>query len=210
MSKNKLFTIALAIVIAFSFTLIVSDESSADVEMTDYKISGFTDVDAGNFTVYLDNTSSYPVKVDVIIKDADTGNIKAEKNDVEIPGQTDDYAVTLSFSYGTQGTYYVNIELWYPGDATPFDDSQKGIAIDVVHSIWKDSATYVAIVIVIIVIAVIAYLYMRGAPGRAAAKSDANVKTFTELENERRMKKSSSSPTKVEKYESSDKRTRRK
>lgn len=209
MSKNKLFTIALAVVIAFSFTLIVSDDSSADVEMSGYKASGFTDMDAGKFTVYLDNTSSHPVKVDVKVIDADSGNVKAEKKDVEIPGQTDSYAVTLSFGYGSQGTYHVNIELWYPGDEVPFDDSQKGIEISVVHSIWKDSATYVAIVIVVIVIAVIAYLYMRGAPGRAAAKSDGNVKTFTELENERRMKKSSSSPTKVEKYESSEKRTRR-
>lgn len=206
MKMNKLFTIALAIVMAFSFAFIVADDSSADVSINpDVKTSGFTDVDAGKLTVYFDNTSSHVAIVDLTVIDSESGNVKAEKNGIEVPAETEKFAVSVSFSYSSQGTYYVDV--YADVDGAPIMP-QMGIEINVVHSIWKDSGTYVAIIAVIIVIVVIAYLYMRGAPGRAAAKG-VQAKTFTELENEKKMKKTGS-PTQVEKYESSEKRTRRK
>ncbi len=192
--KTKFMAIALVAVLALSFVALAG-ESDAEPEFGKLpELGSFDDMGGGSITVYLNNTDDESaVTVTVQIRESGTENVLGS-SDVELqPGATD-VACTISFGYQSSGEKVVDICL-LSGDSVVA--TQAGIPIQVNHSMWKDSLTYIIIIVAIIIIVVIAYLYMRNAPKRKADKMDS--RTFTEMEEARKQRKSApSGPTKYE------------
>jgi hypothetical protein len=193
--------IAMAIVLALAVVPIsISDSSDATVNFgDDPTVTGeFSDMGSGTLkvTVYNDGSSEQTITVKVV-NYSNKDNILASK-DVAVPAKSGDNngtaTVSLSWSYGDSGTKYVIVNLLDSEGTTISSDGP--IAINVSHSIWKDTTTYVVIIIVVIVIAIGIFIKMRGLPGKK--KDDDKVddkksaKTFTKMEEEKKNKKSGS------------------
>lgn len=192
--KGKIVAILAVALLAASFAIAASD-ADAEPGFGDLpSIGGFDDMGGGSITVYLDNPDEDAASVTVRVLTHGTDSVLAESK-VDLAAGADNVPVILTFGFQSSGYRYIDLVLLDADGAVL--TTQAGIQIDVGHSIWKDSLTYIIIIAAIIIIVVIAYLYMRNAPKRKAEKM--SDRTFTEMEEARRQKKSApSGPTKYE------------
>lgn len=149
---------------------------------------GFSDMGGGSITVFLYNQTDSVKKVTIVVKEG-TG-IKATST-VDIPAKAGDkdgkLETDVGLSFGSPGMKTVNIYL-YNGEATsgiPLA-SEEGVSIDVSHSIWKDTTTYLMIIAVIIVIAVALYIKSRGNPLKKSKKEEVSFAELNRARSERR------------------------
>lgn len=213
MKASKTFTLALALacVAAFAFAVTADDSSAASSDIEKAKEadwSGFTDAASGHFYVYLANNTDSDIEVKVVVYDGISGDEK-DTTIKTIEGQATEQEVRMTFGYGSSGdklvyytVYAYNSETGETGDAYFSDGS---FTIDVEHSMWKNTSTYVIIVVVILAIIIVAYFIMRSRANKH--KEAAGTKTFTQLEAERKAKKSNKVAQK-ETYKSGEKKKR--
>jgi hypothetical protein len=199
-SMKQLFAILLVMAVSVvPVAIATEDGSDATVSFNNEATvsAEFTDMNSGKINVELYNSdTAADVSVTVKAVDYDSGNTLASTT-VSVPKATTDEksnttngtaTASLSWSYGSSGTKYVYIEI-VNGDTTT---SQGPLSINVSHSIWKDTSTYLVIVLVIIIIAIAIWLKIRGLPGSKKEKvDDQPKKTFTQMEAEKRGKKKS-------------------
>lgn len=192
----------LAMAIILSLTIVpiaLTDGSDAKVDFAnEAKITtGFSDMGAGTVTVslYNDGDSVQTVTVAILNYD-DAGHPTLAKTQVTVPAATTVGEVKtngtascdLSFSFGNSGLKYVVVNIT---DSKDKIISSESLDINVSHSLWKDTTTYIVIVIVVIVIAIVAYIAIRGVPGKKK-KASSSDKTFTKMEAEKKSKKNGS------------------
>lgn len=192
--KTKFLAIALVAVLALSFAAL-ADDSDAEAGFGKLpELGSFDDMGSGSITVYLNNSDAdESVTVTVQIRESGTENVLGS-SDVTLEPSASDVACTVSFGYQSSGEKIVDICIISGGSIVA---TEASIPIQVNHSLWKDSLTYIIIIVAIVIIVVIAYLYMRNAPKRKADKMDS--RTFTEMEEARKQRKSApSGPTKYE------------
>lgn len=190
MHKRLMLTFMAAVLaIAAAMCLLGGDcsEAVADVEKTDEPSwGGFTDVDSGYFKVYLKNNTTEAIEVRIAVFDPVSGDNEATLV-ASLPGDGAEHEFRLSFGYGSDGTKLVSYKVENNANGNVYI-TDGAFEIEVSHSMWKDATTYIAIVIVIIVLVVLIYFVMRG---RSAKRlENAPVKTFTEMDAERKAKKS--------------------
>ncbi len=212
MKADKLLTLALALacVAAFAFAVCADDSSAAsDIEKAkEADWGGFTDASSGHFYVYLKNNTDADIVVKVAVYDGISGDEK-DSTVATIAAQVEEQEVSTSFSYGSDGDKYVRYTVYaYNSETGEVGDayfSEGNFVIDVDHSVWKNTSTYVIIVVVILAIIIIAYFIMRS---RANKHREAvGSKSFTELEAERKAKKKGRVAQK-ETYRSGEKKKR--
>ena len=206
MNYRKLLAIAAILVIAV-VPLIAADGSDADITRDGQATySGFTDYDKGTLTIVLKNSEDTPVTVTVKALEFGNHDNVLDETTAEIPASSDGTEVKLSWGYGSDGTKYVDVYV-YDADGNKIDKAcEDCVAIDVTHSIWKNSVTYIVIVVVIIVIAIALILFIRTTK-KTKADTTMEDKTFTKMHNEKMAKKSGTAEKKE--YKSSGGRTRK-
>lgn len=190
MSKfNKILVLAIVLSMAIvPLALSGSSDAKVDFSQETQVTQSFDDMSAGKITVYLQNDGDTAKTVTVTVVNYEDGEQLAIAENVSVPAKSGDVNGTadciLSFSFGSSGERYVIVSI-DDGDTVVTDS----LNIDVSHSIWKDSTTYIVIVVVIIIIAIAIFLKMRGLPG-SKKETDASEKTFTTMDDERKAKKS--------------------
>ena len=175
-------------------------------------VGGFTDYNSGTLTIKLNNSENTAVKVNVKVfefgADPKTAEPLSQVTDVEIPssseGGTKD--VSLSWGYGSEGKKYVDVIVYDSAGNEITNASEHGVEIDVTHSIWKNSITYVVIVLIVLVIIIALVLYLRSTKKTKADTTMAD-RTFTKMHNEKLAKKSGAAEKKE--YKSSGNKTRK-
>ena len=204
MNTKKIALLTFAFALAFTMFAFAED-SSADDDIyfgsEQISASGFDDMGNGTLKVPLENKSTEGIEVKVVVKEHGTENVKAETI-VTVPG-TDTYTASLGIGYSSSGSKIVDVYIYR--DSVEIG-RQSGIEINVSHSIWKASTTYIVIIVLIIVVIILVYVYMHYAPKKG---SDEQTKTFTEMEQEKRNSKAKDS-TSVEKYVGNSKRSKKK
>lgn len=203
----KLFAI-LAILSIALVPLFVAEESDATVTRKGQcETSGFTDNDRGTLRITLNNSdvSAVNVKVRVYEFGYTDDDHRLAETDAELAGDSDT-TVSLSWGYGSSGTRYVDVYVYDPDNLDNPLAKENCVEIDVTHSIWKNTLTYVVIVIVVIVIIVAIVLYIRSGK-KTKADSTMSDRTFTKLHRENVAKKSASAERKE--YTSSGNRNRK-
>jgi hypothetical protein len=190
MSKfNKILVLAIVLSLAI-IPLALSDSSDAKVDFSQETqvTQSFNDMSAGKITVYLQNDSDVAKIVTVTATNYEDGEQLAKAENVSIPAKDGDINGTtecvLTFSFGSSGERYVIVTI--DDGETVVEDS---LNINVSHSIWKDSTTYIAIIVVIIIIGIAVFLKMRGLPGSKKG-NDTSEKTFTTMDEEKKARKS--------------------
>ena len=213
--KTSYKLIAVLAVLALAvIPLIAADESEAAVNRQgQWDPSGFTDYDAGRIRVTLVNTEATEVEIKLMAYETGNhDNVLATKT-VTVPGSgTDDgkLEVELSWKYGSSGTKYADV-LAYDSNDVPIDNpllNESSVEIEVSHSIWKNSVTYIVIAVIIIVVIVVIIMYIRSTK-KTKADTTMSDKTFTKLHNEKMGRKSSAAAEKKE-YKSSGTKKRKK
>ena len=189
MNAKKILTLAVAFacLAAFAFAL-TADDSAAAGDITPAKEADwgkFTDASPGHFYVYLANNTDAVITVKVVVYDGITGD-ELDTTVADIEANATEQEVRMTFSYGSSGQKLVRYEVYVGEETTPII-SEGSFEIDVKHSMWKNTSTYVIIVLVIIAIIVVAYFVMRARANKS--KASGNTKTFTEMEAERKAKK---------------------
>ena len=206
MQTKKLFTIALAFCCVVSFCLIFeADDSDAAstvnvVQTQDPSWGGFTDMKDGHFTVYLKSNMTSDTPVTVVVYDTESGKEKDRTDATLVPGE--ETPVRTGFGYGSDGTKMVYYEVLDADGNTIFKDGSY--EIDVTHSLWKNTSTYVAVVIIVIVIVIVVVIFMRN----RTKKTVGGGKSFTELEAERKAKRTNKVAEK-QTYKAGEKKTRK-
>ncbi|MFA6710697.1 MAG: hypothetical protein WCR24_05635 [Candidatus Methanomethylophilaceae archaeon] len=198
MSKfNKILVLAIVLSMAIvPLALSGSSDAKVDFSQETQITQSFDDMNAGKITVYLQNDGDTAKTVTVTVVNYEDGKQLAIAENVSVPAKSGDVNGTtdcvLSFSFGSSGERYVIVSV-YDGDTVVTDS----LNIEVSHSIWKDSTTYIVIIVVIIIIAIAIFLKMRGLPG-SKKESDTSEKTFTTMDDERKSKKNSRDKESVE------------
>ena len=198
MSKfNKILVLAIVLSLAI-IPLALSDSSDAKVDFSQETqvTQSFNDMSAGKITVYLQNDSDTAKTVTVTVINYEDGKQLAIAENVSVPAKSGDVNGTtncvLSFSFGSSGERYVTVSI--DDGNTVVTDS---LNIEVSHSIWKDSTTYIAIIVVIIIIAIAVFLKMRGLPG-SKKEDDTSEKTFTAMDDKKKARKSGKNKESIE------------
>ena len=210
MNAKRILTlaVALACVAAFAFAFAADDSSAAAGDITKAKEADwgkFTDASSGHFYVYLANNTDAAITVKVVVYNGITDE-ELDTTVAEIAANATEQEVRMTFSYGSSGTKLVKYTVYGDdGETTYFSDGSY--EIEVKHSMWKNTSTYVIIVLVIIAIIVIAYFVMRARANKS--KASGNTKTFTEMEAERKAKKAGKVAQK-ETYKGGDSKKKRK
>ena len=189
MKYGKIFTLALtlAVVSAFAFAFAADVSSAADIDKgsKDVSSSGFTDMSDGTFHIYLTNNTGSDVEILVIIYNTD-GSEK-DSGTFTVPAAAEDYDVKMKFGYGSSGDKMVYYSVFSSDKRVTYIDHEGGFIIEVSHSVWKNTSTYVLIVVVVIAVIVVAFLIVRARANKNKAASGS--KTFTEMHAERQAKK---------------------
>ena len=215
MMKGSIKLLAVIAVLALAVVpLLAIDESDAEVKRQgQWQYSGFTDYDAGKIYVTLVNDSTTEMKVKLVAYETgDHDHVYASTDLLTVPGTgTDDgkLYVQMSWKFGSSGTKYVDVVAYDENDAA-IDDSllnESSIQIEVSHSIWKNSVTYIVIAVIIIIVIIVIILYIRSSKKTKADTTMAD-KTFTKMHNEK-MGRKTAAAQKTE-YKSSGKKTRKK
>ena len=206
MQTKKLLAISLALCCAMSFCLIFeandSDATSTvDVVQTkDPTWGGFTDMKDGNFTVYLKSNMTENVDITVVVFDTESNREKDRTNATLEPSV--ETPVRTGFGYGSDGTKMVYYQVLDADGNVIFSDGSY--EIDVSHSMWKNTSTYVTVVIIVLIIVVVVVIFMRS----RTKKTVGGGKSFTELEAERKAKKTNKVAQK-QTYKAGEKKSRK-
>lgn len=203
----------MAVFVLAVIPLIAADGSDATVNRQgQWSCSGFTDNDAGTLKVTLINNATDAVEIKLMVYETGNhDNVYATKT-VTVPGKDTDegkLAVDLSWKFGSSGTKYVDV--WaYDSTDTLIDNpllNESSVQIDVSHSIWKNSVTYVVIVVIAIIVIIVLVMYIRSTK-KTKADTTMSDRTFTKLHNEKVGKKAAAAEKKE--YKSSGNKTRKK
>ena len=201
----KLFAVLAVLAIAL-MPLVAAEGSDATVKRVGQcETSGFTDYDRGTLRITLNNDDTSDVDVKVRVYDfGDHDTIRAEKD--ATLAANDDTVVSLSWGYGSSGTKYVDVYVYDSNDESTVLAQENCVEIDVSHSIWKNSVTYIVIVLIVIVAIIAIILFIRSGK---KTKSDNTMadKTFTKMHREKTAKKSAAAEKKD--YTSSGNRSRK-
>ena len=208
----KLFAVLAVLAIALMPLIAAAEESDATVNRVGQcQTSGFTDYDKGTLKITLSNDDSTDVDVKVRVYDfgyTDKDHLRAEKDaTLEAAGNT---VVSLSWGYGSSGTKQVDVYVYaFDSESSEIGEiltKENCVEINVSHSIWKNSVTYIVIVLIIIVAIVAIILFIRSGKKTKADTTMAD-KTFTKMHRERTAKKTASAEKKE--YTSSGNRSRK-
>lgn len=210
MNAKKILTLAVAFacLATFAFALTADDSSAAAGDITKAKEADwgkYTDASPGHFYVYLANNTDAAITVKVVVYDGITGDEK-DTTMAEIEANATEQEVRMTFSYGSSDDKLVRYTV-YSEDGETVYFSDGSYEIEVKHSMWKNTSTYVIIVLVIIAIIVVAYFVMRARANKS--KASGNTRTFTEMEAERKAKKAGKVAQK-ETYKGGDSKKKRK
>lgn len=196
----------LAILAVALVPLIAADDSDATVKRVGQcETSGFTDYDSGTLRITLNNDGGEAVNVIVKVYELNkTTNPLAQKEAELAAGQ--DTVVSLGWGYGSEGKKYVDVYVYDASDESVVLAQENSVEIDVTHSIWKNSVTYIVIVIIVIVVIIAIIMFIRSGK---KTKSDTTMadKTFTKMHMEKTAKKASAAEKKE--YTSSGNRSRK-
>ena len=215
----KLLTVIAVLALAV-IPLVAVDGSDADVIRNgQWEASGFTDYDAGRIRVTLINDSTEAMEIKLVAcETGDHDNVYDTKT-VTVPGTDTDggrLAVELSWKFGSSGTKYVDVIAFDPATDKEITKEQmasiqllneNNVTIEVTHSIWKNSVTYIVIAVIIIIVVIVIIMYIRSSKKTKADTTMAD-KTFTKMHNEK-MGRKTAAAQKTE-YKSSGKKTRKK
>ena len=211
--KTSIKLLAVIAVLALAvIPLVAVDGSDADVKRNgQWEASGFTDYDAGRIKVTLVNDSSEAKDIKLVAcEPGNHDNVYATKT-VTVPGTgTDDgkIAVELSWKFGSSGTKYVDVIAYNENDepiGNPLLD-ENSVQIEVTHSIWKNSVTYIVIAVIVIIVVIVIIMYIRSAKKTKADTTMAD-RTFTKMHNEKKGKSAAAQKTE---YKSSGNKKRKK
>lgn len=212
--------LAIVAVLALAVIPILAVEGSDASISTDvtrqgqWDYSGFTDYDSGRIKVTLANTSTVDYEIKLMVYE--TGNhdrVYATKT-VTVPGTgTNDgkVDVEISWKFSSSGTEYVDVLAYDAATDEPINNAllnENSVQIEVSHSIWKNSVTYIVIALIVIIVIIVIVLYIRSSK-KTKADTTMSDRTFTKLHNEKVSKKSSAAAQKTE-YKSSGNKTRKK
>ena len=215
MMKTSIKLLAVIAVLALAIIpLVAVDGSDADVIRNgQWEASGFTDYDAGRIKVTLVNDSSTEMKVKLVACEVGNHDNVYDSTDLlTVPGTGTDggkLAVELSWKFGSSGTKYVDV-IAYDENDTLIDNpllNENNVEIEVTHSIWKNSVTYIVIAVIIIIVVIVIVMYIRSSKKTKADTTMAD-KTFTKMHNEKKGKKAAAAQ-KTE-YKSSGTKKRKK
>ncbi len=207
MQAKKLFTVALALACVMSFAFIFEADSSDAADSTvkvvktkDPTWGGFTDMKDGNFTVYLMSNMTDEVTVKVVVFDTESGKEKDRTEAVLKPSE--ETSVRTGFGYGSDGTKMVYYKVLDVEDKEIFTDGSFEISVS--HSLWKNTSTYVAVVIIVIIVVIVVVVIMRSRTKKVVGGG----KSFTELEAERKAKRTNKVAERRT-YKAGEKKTRK-
>jgi len=212
--RNVTKLLAIVAVLAIAIVpFVAADDSDAAVKRTEqWEASGFTDNGGGSLKCIIQNDDTVPVTIRLKVLDFNDDRELATK-DVVVPASTDNEGKTvaeLNWSYNSSGTKYVKVYSYNPDTDERLNNlliDDGCVEIEVSHSIWKNTATYIVIAIIVIVVLVVIVLYIRTTKKTKADTTMAD-KTFTKMHEEKVAKKSSSAAKKTE-YKSEGKKTRK-
>lgn len=207
MDHRKLLAIAAILAIALIPVLAAEDSDAAITRDGQCTYYGFTDNDRGTLTINLKSTNDTATNVTVRVYEFGNHGNELANTTAEILANSGGTGVSLSWGYGSQGTKYVDVYV-YDADGNKIADAcEDCVAIEVSHSIWKNTVTYVVIVIIVIVVIIAIVLYIRSSKKTKADTTMAD-RTFTKMHNEKVAKKTTATAEKKE-YKSSGSRTRK-
>lgn len=186
---NKLLALVMILSIVLVPLTVFSDDSEAVVNFDqNCKVTDeFTDMGGGSITVYLKNDASTSVTVKVEAKCGDSVRAWADVTiGPKVDGVDGKASQKLSWNEDSAGSKYIDVYV-YDGDET----KHNSVTINVSHSIWKDTTTYLVIIIVIIVVVIGLWIAIRGVPGTKKKEKDQpqQTKVFTQMEEERKARK---------------------
>ena len=220
-TTNKLLALAAVFALAIIPILAIDGADASVNRQGQWDYSGFTDNDAGTLKVDLVNDSASEVKIVLRVYEFPYDSTDDTKNDllaektITVPGFTEEnqgkYTAEISWKYGSSGTKYVDVVAFNDDEnRTPFTNGQineNSVQIEVSHSIWKNSVTYIVIAVIVIIVIIVLVMYIRSTK-KTKADSTMTDKTFTKLHNEK-MGKKTVTAEKTE-YKSSGNKTRKK
>ena len=196
----------LAILAIALVPLIATDDSDATVKRVGQcETSGFTDYDSGTLKITLNNDGGEAVKVIVKVYEFNNHSNTLAQKEAELTAG-ENTVVSLGWGYGSEGKKYVDVFVYDVNDETTPIAQENSVEIDVTHSIWKNSVTYIVIVIIVIVVIIAIIMFIRSGK---KTKSDTTMadKTFTKMHREKTAKKASAAEKKE--YTSSGNRSRK-
>ena len=205
----KLFAILAILAIAL-VPIMAAEESDATVKRVGQcETSGFTDYDKGTLKITLNNDDVSAVNVMVRVYDFGNHDEKRAERVAELEANANT-VVSLSWGYGSSGTKQVDVYVYaYNTETEEVGDvlaQENCVEIDVSHSIWKNSVTYIVIVLIIIVVIIAVVLFIRSGK-KTKADTTMSDKTFTKMHREKTAKKSATAEKKE--YTSSGNRSRK-
>ena len=210
---TKLLAIMTVLVIAI-VPFVAADDSDATVKRTgQWEASGFTDNGGGSLKCTIQNDDNVQVTIRLKVLDFNDESRVLATKDVAVPASTDNEGKTvaeLNWSYDSSGTKYVKVYSYNPDTDERLNNlliDDGCVQIEVSHSIWKNSATYIVIVIIVIVVIVALVLYMRTTKKTKADTTMAD-RTFTRMHEDKVAKKSGAA--KKTEYRSEGKKARKK
>ncbi len=200
-------TMAILAILAIALVpLIAADDSDATVKRVGQcETSGFTDYDSGTLKITLNNDGGEAVKVIVKVYEFNNHSNTLAQKEAELTAG-ENTVVSLGWGYGSEGKKYVDVFVYDVNDETTPIAQENSVEIDVTHSIWKNSVTYIVIVIIVIVAIVAIILFIRSGK---KTKSDTTMadRTFTKMHKEKTAKKTATAEKKE--YTSSGNRSRK-
>jgi hypothetical protein len=210
---SKLLAIVAVLALAIIPLLAVDGADATVNRQGQWDYSGFTDNDSGRLKVTLVNDAPDAVEIKLMVYETGNHDNVYTTKTVTVPANTEnngELAVELSWKFGSSGTKYVDVWAYNTTDDTRINNpllDEDSVKIDVSHSIWKNTVTYVVIVIIAIVVIIVLVMYIRSTK---KTKSDTTMseKTFTNLHREKVGKKAATAEKKE--YKSSGNKTRKK
>ena len=156
------------------------------------------------FTVFLTNNTDGELNVKVVVYDGES-NKEKDSTTKTVAAHTDE-SFRMGFGYGSDGTKMVYYKVFtVDADYNETLCFQEGnFDIHVSHSMWKNTSTYVTIVIIVLVVVVIVVIFMRSRTKKVVGGG----KSFTELEAERKAKKTNKVAQK-QTYKAGEKKSRK-
>ena len=218
-AANRLLTVIAVLALAIVPILAIDgSDASISTDVTrqgQWDYSGFTDYDSGRITVTLVNTSTTDYESKLRVYETGNHDRVYTTETVTVPGGTGTedgkLDVELSWKFSSSGTKYVDVLAYDAATDEPIENAllnENSVQIEVSHSIWKNSVTYIVIALIVIIVIIVIVLYIRSTK-KTKADTTMSDKTFTKLHNEKVGKKSTATAQKKE-YKSSGNKTRKK
>jgi nitric oxide reductase large subunit len=210
---SKLLAVMAVLALAVIPLLAVDSSDATVTRQGQWDYSGFTDNDSGRLKVTLVNDAPDAVEIKLMVYETGNHDNVYTTKTVTVPGNGTDegkLAVELSWKFGSSGTKYVDVWAYNAADDSKIDNpllNEDNVKIEVSHSIWKNSVTYIVIAIIVIIVIIVLVMYIRSTK-KTKADTTMTDKTFTKLHNEKVGKKTAAAEKKE--YKSSGNKTRKK